>query len=327
MNETVEFLSTLFGDSPNYLGFIEIRAIVPKYLESTQRVYYPRFRDVSGASSYVASMKTSPFPRDFYVGALPRMTDAAGSAANDNVHKAGFLWVDIDAKDNPDSDLLHTIRRFSRRTGLLPSLLVDSGHGLHAYFRLETICYDMDKVEACNRALVKALNGDSTAAERYRILRIPGTLNRKYPEADVMCRLIYQGHHPINIDDKFFTNNVVLSSKLSSARKTVQVALVEEAFSLVDLGDYIIDLIEEGIAADVNGKFIHPHSGKPDRDRLDIYVISHLMWKGWTDGQIFALFTNPRYGISSKTLEDKRLHYITNSIRRARSRQETPIAI
>ncbi|MEO5358774.1 MAG: hypothetical protein H7844_15965, partial [Nitrospirae bacterium YQR-1] len=87
---------------------------------------------------------------------------------------------------------------------LKPSMLIDTGNGYHAYWFFEEVIelpeFTGDKVADKQRSetiakfkgilkgMVKALNGDSAAADVARILRVPGTFNCK----DIIkpCRLL-----------------------------------------------------------------------------------------------------------------------------------------
>jgi len=60
-----------------------------------------------------------------------------------------------------------------------PSLVVDSGRGYQALWRLEEPCTDLVGVEARNRWLIEQLGGDVAVFDVSRILRLPGTVNFK----------------------------------------------------------------------------------------------------------------------------------------------------
>jgi len=100
------------------------------------------------------------------------------------VRQVNCLWADLDAKDfkGGKSEALQNLRGFP----LLPTIIVDSGNGYHAYWLLkepEAISNDSDvaQIEGCNRGLAKALGADASACDLARVLRLPGTWNVKDP--------------------------------------------------------------------------------------------------------------------------------------------------
>ena len=79
-----------------------------------------------------------------------------------------IAWVDIDsATAEPVWPLW-----------LRPTLVVCSGRGIHAYWRLDTEV-DGAAVESLNRRLAAHLGGDLACTDRGRIMRLPGSFNGK----------------------------------------------------------------------------------------------------------------------------------------------------
>jgi P4 family phage/plasmid primase-like protien len=116
-----------------------------------------------------------------YFGVATRR-DGAVSGNKTTVLQAPALWVDIDCakqglKGQDTIDALEFLP-------FPPSIIVNSGGGLHAYWQLEEPV-DVGgpelygPVEALCRRLALILAGDTSCAEIARILRLPGTLNSK----------------------------------------------------------------------------------------------------------------------------------------------------
>lgn len=108
-------------------------------------------------------------------------TLAVAAAGNDAVGELAVAWIDIDEAANAER-----LRAFRCR----PHLVVASGGsgGMHAYWRLAAPVPPADG-EAANRRLAGALGGDPRSTNRGRIMRLPGTLNRK-AEATGACRVV-----------------------------------------------------------------------------------------------------------------------------------------
>lgn len=96
----------------------------------------------------------------------------------ENVAHARFVHLDLD----PPKGAAWTPAEREAALGKLqdlqphPSMIVDSGGGFNAYWRLEDECRDPETVEGINRALVDKLGADA-CWNIDRILRVAGTIN------------------------------------------------------------------------------------------------------------------------------------------------------
>src|SRR5262249_16509603 len=95
---------------------------------------------------------------------------------------ASVLWADLDCRDAAQKEAgLATLHDLPRP----PTVIVDSGHGLHAWWALDQ--FETDVVDICSRS--KRIEQDLNAvlpekpadqvADGARIMRIPGTYNVK----------------------------------------------------------------------------------------------------------------------------------------------------
>jgi hypothetical protein len=130
--------------------------------------------------------------RDVYMGVLPRIYHGGGL---ESLTGCAWLWADIDAGSQTFADACEKLREGVQRLGIpTPQMLVKSGGGLHAYWRLLRI-YNTDNAQAVLRIsstlrrLVQGIGGDLAGAhacpkatDGARILRVPGTYNYKNGE-------------------------------------------------------------------------------------------------------------------------------------------------
>lgn len=90
------------------------------------------------------------------------------------------LFVDHDFKDVPEAEARERLRSFP----FVPSATVTSGGGWHSYWFLrepiDLTNGGAAEAKVALRRLVTFLQGDLSAAEPARVLRLPGTLNHKY---------------------------------------------------------------------------------------------------------------------------------------------------
>jgi hypothetical protein len=164
-----EYLAALFEGAP---GLVEIRP-----LPSTARAFFAP-TDYTGMRAFLERHARDVPSDELFVGVAARRDDTSGTAENCATLRA--LFADLDFKMLPEAQARDRLARFR----FAPSLVIFSGHGLHAYWLLQEA---LDLTTPAARASAKqllvrlaaALGADPSAAEVARVLRPPGTLNRK----------------------------------------------------------------------------------------------------------------------------------------------------
>lgn len=171
---SADFLKGLFGEA---LHKVELRAC-------------RNARDRGAVSSFKGDTQRFCERHDgpgngIYFGVATRGDRAAWrgdvSGGKDNVMECPALWVDIDcAKAGIAGQTALDALAF---LPFPPSIVVNSGGGLHAYWLLEEML-DVSNgryvhTETALRQLALILAGDTACAEIARIMRLPGTLNTK----------------------------------------------------------------------------------------------------------------------------------------------------
>jgi hypothetical protein len=118
--------------------------------------------------------------QNIYVGVNPRL--AIGRRGNGAVELARVVVADFDATD------VDTARARIAAAGMPePTLLIDSGHGAHAYWRLaEPLPAKLWR--EWQKDLAALLGSDPSVHNEERILRLPGFTTHKPPPAP--CRVI-----------------------------------------------------------------------------------------------------------------------------------------
>jgi hypothetical protein len=115
-----------------------------------------------------------------YVAVATRKDATSGKL--ENCRDLAALFVDLDFKVTAEPEARDRLARFP----LHPSAIVQSGGGLHTYWFFRepmTLPAEAARARALLRRLAHALGGDLAAAEPARVLRLPGTVNRKYTPA------------------------------------------------------------------------------------------------------------------------------------------------
>lgn len=169
---SADFLKRFFGET---LHNVELRACSNERTGAATSVFSRRESEILGFCQQQDKDGTG-----VYFGVCTRKLGAQ-RGGKENVAECPALWVDIDcAKQGiPGADALQALEFLP----FPPSVIVDSGGGLHAYWILEELIDvsggNYTAVEQACRQLAHILAGDTACAEIARILRLPGTANSK----------------------------------------------------------------------------------------------------------------------------------------------------
>lgn len=197
------FLETLYGDAPGWLTL---------WTRQNKATHWYKDRD-KAAQKALALAATM----DVYFGVGLRKKRTAGRGENSDVGIIPGLWVDIDIAGpaHKETNLPPTrdaAIEFLQTFPLQPSILVDSGHGLHGYWLFREpweFDDDMEREQAADllerfqgtlrdRARANGWKLDSTH-DLARVLRLPGTLNHKGKPVSVT--VLRESDHRYNSDD------------------------------------------------------------------------------------------------------------------------------
>jgi hypothetical protein len=171
-------------------GFIELR-MLPSGKQS-----FATADDHAGVANVLRQHATE----NCYLGVALRRETTSGALAN--CGELHTLWVDIDFKDVDESVVRTRISSFP----IPPHVVVQSGGGLHCYWRLRQPFELPDEAMSVTRSLRRLalhFNGDLAATDPARILRVPGSLNFKYepPRAVVLDRIDDGAIEAAELDD------------------------------------------------------------------------------------------------------------------------------
>lgn len=122
--------------------------------------------------------------QNIYLGANPR-TRIGGTTAEE-VELARCLFVDWDDITIVSDDQLETeVRTRVEKADLpQPTVIIKSGHGAHAYWRLNEPINDLEEWSALQKRLIQVVKSDGKIHDPPRIMRAPGFTNLKPPVAE-----------------------------------------------------------------------------------------------------------------------------------------------
>ena len=123
--------------------------------------------------------------RNIYWTANRCHPDAGSKPSKEEILSARFAHVDIDPPKNGSSFDKAEVISALKACSLPPSVIVDSGNGIQAFWRLDEDSGDLERVEVINRAIIRRFGGDS-GYNIDKLMRVPGTVN--YPNAAKLRR-------------------------------------------------------------------------------------------------------------------------------------------
>ena len=102
------------------------------------------------------------------------------------------LWADYDNMSQLEAEY-----RIDNAGLPGPSMVINSGHGIHCYWLLDKPAGP--EIEPVIKAIVNKTAADGQAAELARVMRLPGTLNVK--DAPVRCEILEKNNKTYSLED------------------------------------------------------------------------------------------------------------------------------
>jgi P4 family phage/plasmid primase-like protien len=182
--ESADFLADFFGVTTEHA--VELRSFTNRSGDGPTRPLFTR--DVEMIAAHCARWNLEG--RGMFFGACTRVTGSHTGRRVD-LAECPALWADIDTgKMGMDKD---TVVSALRPLPFPPSVIIDSGGGLHAYWLFSEaidVRADVEDAETTEEAITSALKqlagicaGDLNVCDLARVMRLPGTMNTK---TDVM---------------------------------------------------------------------------------------------------------------------------------------------
>jgi len=279
-----DFLDFLFDKRG---GFVESR-----YWRPGGPVLRQWYRTQSGFEDLIRDSRVRDNTgHEVYVGVLPRLVDGKGDAEHVSPY-TDLLWADVDANDHEGSKrkALDAVLDFP----VSPQVIVDSGRGIHAYWRLDR-SYLFDDVQPIMRGIAQRIGGDAVH-DRARILRLPGLSNHKDG-----------GNAPVRLLRFDTTSSFLLSDLREYAYREPAQAPVKDWYQFdrprpTDRAGDHLDLDHD--------------PGKGARSEHDFGVVCRLIEAGWSDSAIVRAFEDHPHGVGAKFAKAG-YRYLDRTIRKA----------
>jgi len=239
----------------------------------------------------------------YYLPNHPAIYDPSKIVDGQDIDVFHYVFVDLDMKHGAYTDKEAFLERLGE-FALLPSRIIDSGNGIHAYWRVT----DLDAMSylKLQRRLCRELNTDDAVAKIYQLMRVAGTYNTKeennfklcemWLDEDVYytCKQLDSALPPITVEDEEYCKAHFDKTYQSNDEVVVDDKLPVKFGQLLRTNSEIKRLWSGVWTGDVD-----------DRSKAD-YRIAHLLFaSGFTKSEAMSVLVN-----TAKSLERSPKHRI-----------------
>lgn len=307
LDETIGFLDDWYGDAPRQLvaiipdGGVFAKCLWPQKPDEVRD--WLRSQVEQGRNVY------------FHVNQPGWALDKRAQKCDVRTVRALHVDIDPDSDETPKECKVRALDALSKHNPP-PSVIIDSGNGIQAFWLLEEpITLDgseqaYSRIEAYNIALQKGLGGDS-CFNIDRIMRLPGTVNipnkKKVSKGRVAIESSLVGQstwarYPL---DRFTPAPALQQAGGTTARRgPVKIPGNLPRFASTDdlpvkLDDYTVMLIVNGCDTGNPNKY-------PSRSEVLWRVLCDMVRAGCDDETIAAVILDPDFRISASVLDKAR---------------------
>lgn len=156
-----------------------------------------------------------------------------------NIRQFRALFVDLDTGEDNNQFAAYKVFELSEE-GLIPkpTMIVDSGRGIHVYWRIKNAPYQAlntwQELQDLFYTKLKPLGADIRATDGARILRLPNTINSRN---NVECRVLWQNnkleYSMYNLREEYLNEKYKMSiAKINKTDRKIVVNMFFNSYSL-----------------------------------------------------------------------------------------------
>src|SRR5258706_836928 len=237
-----------------------------------------------------------------------------GRGTEDDAIGASVLWVDYDAyaHQSEEIEILLTMPQ-------PPTIIVNSGFGLHAYWLLDQFCTDLEAIKACNIGLMQSINEGATTEyadscfDLARILRLPQSYNIKTEDV-FECTIV---HHDETLVYSIADFQQAVLPNLPSIEVWDTEPLSLDFIDTVRERDKRLyaRIVDENKARKADAP-VTPN-GHINRSENDAYIATRLLCLGFTVGVRMTVLMQTHWLSGAKYTETGRYDYVTSTVNEA----------
>lgn len=126
----------------------------------------------------------------YFLPNYPSQVPSGRSVDGQDIDTFEYVFVDMDLKEGKYKDKQAFLAEVLSKEQLMPSRIVDSGNGVHVYWRVT----DLDAMSYLRfqRRLIRFFDTDEAIGQIYQLMRVAGTVNTKHKDAYKLCEVLYE---------------------------------------------------------------------------------------------------------------------------------------
>lgn len=238
----------------------------------------------------------------YYLPNYPKVYQTGTNISGSDIDTFNFVFVDMDLKDGVH-DSKESFLRLLKETSIPISKVVDSGNGIHAYWRVSDL--DAKSYLRFQRRLCRLFKTDDAVGKLFQLMRLESTINTKRQDDQKFCELLLE------------TDVTYTSEELNKLLPPITIP--DEEFCIrhyaqtmnQDLPSTISDILPDKfgklLRENQEAKSIWADPGD-DRSKSD-YRLGHIMFaNGFTKEEASSVLVN-----SAKALQRAPIHRQTYS--------------
>lgn len=214
-----------------------------------------------------------------------------------------FVFVDMDLKDGvykTKEDFLKKVSQFP----LKPTMVIDSGNGIHVYWRVENLTRDVYVITQL--ALINYFKTDPSVFTVLQLMRLPGSLNTKKHKNYIQAAVIEDSSSgEVYTIDKFpqdlynLPEETVIRGQNHIAKLEGRLSInLPTDVNLDELPDSFIEFIANPKNEVPKKLFMDPKSMGVDRSSADMSLTNILCKAGFNKKEALAVISNTQKALS-----------------------------
>lgn len=283
-----------------------IRAILPPWA-SEKYLNRPRVFEGDVSQDKIRELN-SLYYNIYFLPNYPSHYDSSKNVDGSDIDIFKYVFIDMDMKSNvykSKEEFITLLKAWS----LQPSLIVDSGNGIHAYY--EVVDLTGESYLRLQRRLCRKFNTDEAVSKIYQLMRVPNTINTKINPAletrTKMCEVLDTSENtytcedldaalpPItHADEEYCKEHYNKTYDLNQSQVAINDQLPVKFFHLVRSNQEVKEIWAGGV---------------DDRSKGD-YRIGHIMFgNGFSKEEALSVLVN-----SAKALERAPKHRVSYAV-------------
>jgi hypothetical protein len=273
-----------------------VREIVgPDTYEGTD--FTPEFLTEKNQEGYNIYFFPNHPSRDVYA-------EGTRSLSGKHIDTFEFIFIDMDLKDEvykTKDEFLSKLSEFP----LKPTMVVDSGNGIHAYWKISDLSRDLYVISQL--ALINHFKTDESVFTVLQLMRCPGFLNTKKEDTPILASVL----EDYSSNSEYLNSEIpeVIYGNLSEAQITrgqkhldrldgKLVVEISEHVNIDEIPEKFFDFINEPANKLAGDLFRHPKETQGDRSAADMKLANILFKNGFNKKEAVAIISNSEKALS-----------------------------